>query len=106
METTEFAETTGTPSARERVVADLRTLMTDAEELLKVTAGDLSEKAKEARARVTAALSKARGSLHGLEEKAAAGAKAADQLIRRHPYESLGVAFGLGVLLGVLINRR
>jgi len=94
------------PNSRERVVADLKTLMTDAEELLKVTAGDLSEKAREARTKVTAALSKVRGSLHGLEQKAAAGAKAADQMIRRHPYESLGVAFGLGVLIGVLINRR
>jgi ElaB/YqjD/DUF883 family membrane-anchored ribosome-binding protein len=42
--------------ARERVLADLKTLTSDAEELLKATAADLSDKAKEARARVAAAL--------------------------------------------------
>ena len=33
-------------------------------------------------------------------------AKKTDEAIRSHPYESMGVAFGVGVLLGVLIGRR
>jgi ElaB/YqjD/DUF883 family membrane-anchored ribosome-binding protein len=41
-----------------------------------------------------------------LQEKSAASARATDRTIRQHPYESLGVAFGLGLLIGVLINRR
>ena len=41
--------------ARERVLRDLKTLARDAEGLMKVTAGDLSESAKEARARLGAA---------------------------------------------------
>jgi ElaB/YqjD/DUF883 family membrane-anchored ribosome-binding protein len=106
MENTEFNEAGGTSNPRERIVADLKTLVTDAEDLLKATAGDLSEKAKEARTRLGAALTKARASTHKWEEKAAEGAKATDKLIREHPYQSLGVAFGVGVLLGVLLNRR
>lgn len=39
-------------------------------------------------------------------EKVVAGAKTTDKAIRRHPYESLGIAFGAGVLLGVLLRRR
>ena len=35
-----------------------------------------------------------------------AGAKAADKTIRDHPYESIGVAFGLGLLIGVLVTRK
>lgn len=96
--------------ARERVYADLRALSTDAEELLKVTAHDMSDKAKEARARVTAALDRARVSCDSLQERTVASAKVAaqkaDTVIRAHPYESIGIAFGIGLLLGVLVNRK
>jgi uncharacterized protein (TIGR03382 family) len=96
--------------ARERVMADLKTLATDAEELLKATAGDVSEKAKEARSRVSAALDRAKATYadlqeHGIES-ARAAAKQADQAIRTHPYESVGIAFGLGLLLGAVLRRR
>lgn len=106
MENTEFNEGTGSNTPREKIVADLKTLVNDADELLKATAGDLSDKAKEARAKLTVALERARTSAHQWEEKAAAGAKATDKLIREHPYQTVGVAFGIGVLLGALINRR
>ena len=33
-------------------------------------------------------------------------AKKTDEAIRSHPYESLGIAFGVGILIGVLIGRR
>ncbi len=41
-----------------------------------------------------------------LEETTAAAAKATDRCIREHPYETIGVGFGLGVLIGVLVSRR
>lgn len=41
-----------------------------------------------------------------LQNQTAAAAKATDKTIRQHPYESLGVAFGLGLLIGVLVSRR
>jgi ElaB/YqjD/DUF883 family membrane-anchored ribosome-binding protein len=106
MENEEFIEGNGSNNPREKIVADLKTLVGDAEELLKVTAGDLSEKAKDARDRLNVALDKARVSVHQWEEKATAQARATDKLIREHPYQSLGVAFGVGVLRGVLVNRR
>ncbi|MBI1178254.1 DUF883 family protein [bacterium] len=106
MENAEFAEGNGVMNPREKIVTDLKTLVNDAEELLRVTAGDLSDKAKDARARLNVALDRARVSAQQWEEKASAGAKATDKLIREHPYQTVGVAFGIGVLLGALINRR
>ena len=85
---------------------DLRVLVHDAEDLLKATASDVSEKAKEARSRLAATLEKAKETCHRLQEKTAAAAKATDKVIREHPYQSIGVAFGLGLLLGVLVSRR
>ncbi len=96
--------------ARERVMSDLKNLTRDAEDLLKATAGDVSEKAKEARSRVTAALERAKTTYTQLQEqtvaKARAAAKQADVVIREHPYESIGIAFGVGLLIGVLVSRR
>jgi ElaB/YqjD/DUF883 family membrane-anchored ribosome-binding protein len=96
--------------ARERVLADLRTLAHDSEALLKATAGDLSEKAKEARTRLATALDRTKVTIEELQHQALAGAKVAakkaDVVIREHPYESIGVALGIGLLIGVLISRK
>ena len=103
-------ETMHNAQARERVLADLQALTRDTEELIKATAGDVSEKAKEARTRVAAALERAKASCVHMQEQTVATAKAAakkaDLVIRDHPYESIGVAFGVGLLIGVLVTRR
>jgi ElaB/YqjD/DUF883 family membrane-anchored ribosome-binding protein len=95
--------------SRQRVLADLTTLTRDTEDLLKVTAHDVSDQARETRARITAALERAKATCSALHEQALATAKAAarktDLVIRKHPYESIGVAFGVGLLVGVLVIR-
>lgn len=97
-------------AARERLMTDLRALADDAEALIRATADDASEKAKEARSRLTTALEKAKATYDDLQsqgiESAKAAAKKADETIRAHPYESLAVAFGVGMLLGALLKRR
>ncbi len=40
------------------------------------------------------------------EEKAVERAKAADKVIREHPYQTIGIAFALGLLIGVLARRK
>ncbi len=40
------------------------------------------------------------------EEKAVERAKAADKVIREHPYQTIGLAFALGLLIGILARRR
>jgi ElaB/YqjD/DUF883 family membrane-anchored ribosome-binding protein len=91
---------------REKLISDLKTVAHDAEELIKATAGDLGEKAKAARARLSVALERARVTGRNLQEKAMAGAKATDKCIREHPYQAIGVAFALGLAFGLLIKRK
>ena len=95
-----------TGESTEKLMADLRVVVRDAEDVLKATAGDMSEKAKETRARLNASLESAKAAYQRLEDKAVAGAKAADTVIREHPYQSIGIAFGVGVLIGVLVGRK
>src|SRR5947207_2799597 len=90
----------------EKLLQDLRAVVHDGEELLKAGANELSERGSAARERLTAALEVAKDTQRKLQERAAASVRATDRVIREHPYESIGIAFGAGVLLGVFINRR
>ena len=63
-----------------------------------------TEKA-EFRAKVETAIEKAKDVCERLEEKTVAAAKAADKAIREHPYQTIGIAFGVGMLIGLLAMR-
>jgi ElaB/YqjD/DUF883 family membrane-anchored ribosome-binding protein len=90
----------------DRLVSDLKTVTRDAEELLKTVSGEKGNGSQELRVRLSSAIESAKATYRRLEEKTVAGAKATDKVIREHPYESLGVAFGLGLLVGVLVTRK
>ncbi|HWH68826.1 MAG TPA: DUF883 family protein [Candidatus Sulfotelmatobacter sp.] len=90
----------------QKLVQDFKAVLQDAEGLAKATAGDLGEKVRDARARLTTSLESAKESYRKAEEKTVEGAKVADKYIRDHPYQSVGVAFGVGILLGVLVSRK
>ena len=90
----------------EKLLQDLKAVIHDGEQLLRAGAQDLSERGKAARERLSAGLDVARETRRKLQERATAGVRAADEAIREHPYESIGVAFGLGMFLGILLNRR
>jgi len=90
----------------EKIMTDLKVLTRDAEALMQATAGQAGEKVTELRQRLSEALDSAKATCRRLEDRAIAGAKAADKTIREHPYESIGLAFGIGLLIGVLVGRR
>ena len=60
---------------------------------------------RDLRAKLEAAIEKAKEVCKRLQEETAAAAKVADKAVREHPYQAIGVAFGLGVLIGVLATR-
>jgi ElaB/YqjD/DUF883 family membrane-anchored ribosome-binding protein len=51
-------------------------------------------------------LEEVKGMIHRAQDKAKDGAKAADKVIREHPYQTLGIAFGLGLVIGFLARRK
>lgn len=86
---------------------DLRSLMTDAEKLM---SDGLNEHSAEAISALRARLSAAQERLGELydqaRQKVVAGAKCTDEAIRTHPYQSLAIALGAGLIAGVLLGRR
>jgi ElaB/YqjD/DUF883 family membrane-anchored ribosome-binding protein len=85
---------------------DLGTLAEDARALLAATADVAGEKVGEARKRLTAALESGKEMYGRVREKAVAGAKAADQTVREHPYQAIAIALGVGALIGFVVARR
>ncbi len=57
------------------------------------------------RAKLEAATEKAKEVCQRLQDQTVAAAKASDKAIREHPYQAIGIAFGLGILVGVLVAR-
>ena len=91
-------------------MADLQALAEDAEALLRATVEDGTEKVKAARARITAALERAKATFSEFKDSGVESAKEmvkkADDAIRTHPYEAIAVALGVGILLGALLRRK
>ena len=85
---------------------EMDTLAEDARALMAATADVAGEKVSEARKRLAAALDRAKEIAGRVRDKAVEGAKAADEAVREHPYQAIGVAFGIGALLGYLVMRR
>lgn len=89
-----------------KLADDLRLLISDGEGVLKSLAGDMSEQAKAARTALNRQLERARATCVQLQDKTVQQARKADRAIRAHPYHSVGVAFGLGVVMGVIATSR
>lgn len=56
----------------------------------------------ELRVKLETAMEKAKEVCDRLQEQTTAVSKATDKTIREHPYQAAGIAFGVGVLVGVL----
>jgi ElaB/YqjD/DUF883 family membrane-anchored ribosome-binding protein len=57
------------------------------------------------RAKLESSIEKAKDACKRLEEKTVAAARTADQAVRTHPYPAMGIAFGAGLLVGVLAMK-
>lgn len=94
----------------DQLVNDLKTVMQDAEALLKATQTLTGEKIQEVRARAEESLRQAKTRLSQVEEEAMRRARevaeAADEYVHENPWQSVGIAAGVGLVLGLLIGRR
>jgi ElaB/YqjD/DUF883 family membrane-anchored ribosome-binding protein len=85
---------------------DLDTLVEDARALLGATVNVAEEKVVAARKRLSEALDSAKETCGRFQEKAMEGVRSADKVVHEHPYQAIGIAFGIGALIGFLVTRR
>jgi ElaB/YqjD/DUF883 family membrane-anchored ribosome-binding protein len=86
----------------ERLVEDVMALVSEAEDLVKLSSANLEEGERE---ELKTALDRIKGQCEKVKQQTLASARHADRLIRRYPYASLGIAFGVGMLVGLLVKR-
>lgn len=95
---------------REKLMSDLKLVIADAEELLKITAGEVGDKAADMRMRMQARMEQAKADLAMVQDmavgKARDAGKAADLYVHEQPWTAVGIGVGVGLLLGLLISRR
>ena len=87
----------------DKLAADLRLVIADAEALLRATIGEAGEAG---RAKVREGLEAAKLRLGPLADETAEQARAADRYLREHPWNAVGIAVLVGIAVGLLINRR
>jgi ElaB/YqjD/DUF883 family membrane-anchored ribosome-binding protein len=95
---------------REKLVEEFGAVLTEAEGMLKAAATETGEKARDLRSQVEAKLLSAKLRLQELEgqavDRAKAAAQATDNYVHDHPWQAIGIAVAVGVVAGLLINRR
>lgn len=97
-------------ASKEKLMDDLRLVVTDAEELLHATANQAGEGAAAARARIQKSLHVVKEHLVDAEsaviERTRQAAKATDQYVHNNPWQSIGISACAGVIVGMLVARR
>jgi ElaB/YqjD/DUF883 family membrane-anchored ribosome-binding protein len=101
---------TSTVSSQEKLVSDIRAVIADAEDILKVTADQTGEKIASLRARIKERMLDARIRLDAAEavlvDKTRAAARAADDYVHESPWQAVGIGAGVGFLVGFILGRR
>ncbi len=96
--------------SKERLVADFKVVIADAEELLQATASEAGEKFSATRVKLEKKITEAKAKLREAEgmllDKGKEAAKVADGYVHENPWKSVGIAAGVGLVIGMLIGRR
>ena len=93
-----------------QLIDDLTAVIRDAESLLRATAAQTGDKVEEIRTRAEESVRQAKEGLAGIEEETLQHARVlageAEEYVRGNPWQAVGIAAGIGLVLGLLMTRR
>lgn len=99
-----------TDASRDKLITDVKTLMSDADDIVKAMATATGDKATELGEKLRVKLRTAREKMGDVQEvvadRAKAAARATDDFVHDNPWKAVGIAAGAGFLIGLLVNRR
>ena len=105
-----MSENPANPVNRDKFVQDMKLVISDAEELLRATANQAGEKIGVARERIQDSIHQAKVKLADAEvvlrERAQQAARDTEEYVRDNPWRAIGVAAGIGLVLGMILSRR
>ncbi|QHE93482.1 DUF883 family protein [Pandoraea fibrosis] len=95
---------------KEKFMTDIKSVLADAEDLLKQAANTTGERASELSDKALALLKQAKEKASDVQvvvvEKSKQAARATDDYVHDHPWQAVGIAAGIGVVIGLLLNRK
>ena len=101
---------TFTTAQKEKLMSDLQVVIGDAEALLRMTSDEVGEGASDLRRRIMDRMNQAKAELAHVQQMAVAKVKeaghATDEFVHENPWKSIGIAAGVGLVVGLLIGRR
>jgi ElaB/YqjD/DUF883 family membrane-anchored ribosome-binding protein len=83
----------------DKLMKDLKAVVNDAEDLIKITAGQGGEQIARIRARAEESVRTARARIKDVGGEL-------DAQVRENPWNAVGIAAGIGLVLGILLARR
>ena len=93
-----------------QLVAEFKAVIADAEALIRATAGQGGDKVDQVRSKAEASLASAKDKLEDMHEdlieKGREAVKATDDYVQENPWKAVGIAAGLGLVIGLLVSRR
>ena len=96
--------------SKQKLITDMKVVVDDAEEILRASAGIAGEKMANLRERIGERLVDAKIRLAEAEDeiinKTRAAARATDEYVHDNPWQAVGVAACIGVLVGLIVGRR
>jgi len=92
------------------VTRSLRDVVSEVEAMLRNQGDELSDKSKDARARLEQTLNSAKAKLgewhEDLDENVEHAKRATEDYVNKHPWQSLTIAGFVGLVIGLLVARR
>ncbi len=96
--------------SKDKLAQDLKIVAADVEELLRLTANQVGDKVAAAREKAQENLHRAKVKLAEVEDimidKGKLAARATDEYVHDNPWRAVGIAAGVGLVIGLLIGRR
>jgi len=93
-----------------KLFENLQAVVRDAEALLHATASQTGERIEAVRARAEESLQQAKSRLADVQDEVVQGARDAAEAtagyVKKNPWQSIGIAAGVGLLIGLLLQRR
>ena len=97
-------------SSRDKIRSDLRTILSDMDDYLRATANQTGEKIGALRERLQDQMQRAKVRLADTREvvvdRTKEAARATDDYVHDNPWRAVGIAAGVGLIIGLLIGRR
>lgn len=104
--TTDPKTNSGLGAEKEKLAADFKAIIADAEKIISSLHGEFDHKAEETKERLEQGLAEAKEKYQELDQRLAVAAENAGELAREHPFAAMGLSFGAGMLFTMLFLGR